>query len=321
MKKIAVAINFLNDDRRMRICSAAEAVGYDVDFYRENGIPEDKLSEYEIVYGTPGVKNLKRMTSLKWFCSSFAGVDKLTDEAYYPSPDVILSNSAGAYGITISEHIVMVLIMLMRNMPEYIVSSAAHKWNVPMPMRSITGSDITVLGTGNLGMCFAEKAKAMGARHIIGIRRSPGNAGGAFDETYTLDALDSILPNSHILVSTLPSTEETRGLLSRERLALLPSDVLIVNVGRGDLIDQMALAEMLQSGTISGAALDVTCPEPLPENHPLWSAPNTIITPHVSGNMSLPITCDINVDLFCSDLKRFASGMAPERLVDRKTGY
>ena len=110
-------------------------------------------------------------------------------------------------------------------------------------------------------------------------------------------------------------------ILSRERIALLKEDAFVVNVGRGIAIDQEALVEALQTGKIRGAALDVMVPEPLPEDHPLYTCPNTIITPHMSGNMALGLTCDIDVDMFCRDLAHYAKGEMPENLVDRKIGY
>ena len=102
---------------------------------------------------------------------------------------------------------------------------------------------------------------------------------------------------------------------------MLPERAYVVNVGRGSAIDQEALAEALREGRLAGAALDVVTPEPLPADHPLWDCPNTIITPHVSGNMSLGLTCDIDVDMFCADLGRYAAGEPLRNLVDRRRGY
>ena len=109
--------------------------------------------------------------------------------------------------------------------------------------------------------------------------------------------------------------------LSRERIALLPSDAIVINVGRGTAIDQPALVEALNSGAIAGAALDVMVPEPLPQNDPLWDAKNLVLTPHTSGNLTLGHTCDSNVDMFCEDLANYAAGRPLRHLVDRSRGY
>ena len=133
--------------------------------------------------------------------------------------------------------------------------------------------------------------------------------------------LDSVLPTADALVMALPSTPETVGILSRERISLLPEHAYVVNVGRGSAIDQQALDDALRAGKLAGAALDVMTPEPLPTDDPLWDCPNIIITPHVSGNMSLGLTCDIDVDMFCGDLERYAAGRPLHNLVDRIRGY
>ena len=118
----------------------------------------------------------------------------------------------------------------------------------------------------------------------------------------------------------LPGTAETVHILNRDRIALLPSDAYVINVGRGTAIEQEPLIEALNSGRLAGAALDVMDPEPLPKDHPLWEAKNLILTPHVSGNMTLGYTCDRNVELFCADLRTYAAGRPLAGLVDRTRG-
>jgi phosphoglycerate dehydrogenase-like enzyme len=153
------------------------------------------------------------------------------------------------------------------------------------------------------------------------VRRSKKAGAPCFDAMYGMDELNTILPQTDILVMALPATAETVGVLSRERIALLPRHAVVVNVGRGSAIDQDALIDALNSESIAGAALDVMVPEPLPVDHPLWDARNILITPHVSGNMSLGITRDLDVDLFCRDLSNYAAGRPLQQLVDRKLGY
>ena len=163
--------------------------------------------------------------------------------------------------------------------------------------------------------------RAMGAREIRGVRRTKKPADPAFDGVYTHDELDGLLPDTDILVMALPSTPDTVGILSRQRIALLPETAYVVNVGRGTAIDQPALVEAPNAGRLAGAALDVFAREPIPDGDPVWEARNLLITPHISGQMSLGYTRDKNVALFCEDLENYAAGRPLARFVDRRVGY
>lgn len=321
MRKIAVLDCFMEPKHRQKVTETAEKLGFSVDYFTEDKVPADLAGDYEILYGMPEPKDLKELRNLKWFCTPAAGVDIYMGEDIFPSPQVLLSNSSGAYGITIAEHIIMVLLMLLRRMPEFQQIVRERRWVRSMPIRSICGSTITVVGTGDIGTTFARRAKAFGPAAIRGVRRSKKAADPCFDSIHTTDELDALLPDTDILLLALPSTASTAGILSRQRIALLPPQALVVNVGRGTAVDQDALMEALNSGAIAGAALDVMVPEPLPPEHPLWETRNLLLTPHISGNMSLPITCDIDVDLFCRDLAHYAAGEPLEQLVNRNLGY
>lgn len=321
MRKIAVLEDFFNAEHRRQINETAEKCGFVAEFFPRSAFPYGHEKDYEIFYGLPTVELLKKAENLKWFCCSFAGVDKYLPDEVYPNPDVILTNSSGAYGTTISEHMIMVTLMLLRHMPTFTESVRKHEWHEAIPMRSICGSTITVLGAGDIGTNFARRAKAMGAKLIRGIRRTAKAGDPCYDEMYTFDRLDEILPKTEILVMALPSTPDTIGILSRERIALLPKDAIVVNVGRGTAIDQDALMDALNEERIAGAAIDVMVPEPLPADHPLWNTKNLLITPHISGNMSLGITQDLDVAMFCEDLENYAAGRPLKRYVNRKIGY
>ena len=162
----------------------------------------------------------------------------------------------------------------------------------------------------------------MGAEKIIGLSRSgKAREAGIFDETSPISQLDRLLSDTELLVMALPNTPETVNILNRERIARLPKEAIVINVGRGSALDQAALAEALNTDRIAGAALDVVDPEPLPENDPLWDTKHLILTPHISGNLTLGYTCDRNVELFCEDLANYAAGRPLSHLVDRKRGY
>ncbi len=322
MRHIAVFDHFLNQNHRDQIVKTAADLGFAVTYCTAvDQLPEAERAKYEVLYGNPAPEILRLFPNLKWVCLSSAGVDKYVDDAIYPSSDVVLSNSTGSYGVTMSEHVLMVALMLLRQMPTFQEAARQHVWHRMMPTRSIFGSRVTMLGTGDIGTAVARRMKALGAASVTGVRRTAKPADPAFDRVITFRELTEVLPETDILVSALPHTQETAGVLNRERISLLPQDAILINVGRGTVLDQEALLDALRSGRLAGAALDVMVPEPLPADHPLWTAPNLIITPHISGNMSLDYTCDVDVDFFCEDLVRFAHGLPLLRAVDRKRGY
>ena len=321
MKKIAVVEKFFEPHHQRQIEAVAGKYGYTVDYYLDGVLPQARAGEYEIVYGMPGRNDLKGMTQLKWFCASFAGVDRYVDEALYPHEGVLLTNSSGAYGVTISEHIMMVTLMLQRRMLDYAQIVRDRGWTNDLPVRSIQGSRLTLLGTGDIGTTFAQRAKALCPASVTGVNRSGRVPDPVYDRVMPMAELDRVLPETDILVMSLPSTPETVGILSRERLALLPESAILVNVGRGSAIDQDALMDALNAGRLAGAALDVMTPEPLPADHPLWTTKNLLITPHVAGNMTLGYTCNKTVSMFCDDLENYAEGRPLKHLVDLKRGY
>ncbi len=320
MRKLAVCVTFMNEKYRRQIDAAAEAAGFMVHYYDTQAALTPHIGDYEVLFGHPVPALLRQASQLKWLCSDYAGVEKYLDDAVWPRPDCLLSNASGAYGPTISEHILMVLLMLLRRMPEYQADLCQRQWTFHTPIRSIIGSHVVMLGTGDIGSHTARRLKALGAS-VTGVCRSGRSKEPAFDRVVPIQELDSVLPSADALVMALPSTPETEGVLSRERIALLPERAYVVNVGRGSAIDQNALVEALMQRKLAGAALDVMTPEPLPADDPLWDCPNTIITPRVSGNMSLGLTCDIDVDMFCADLARYAAGEPLANLVDRTRGY
>ena len=321
-KQIGVVIDFLNDEFEKQINDAARRNGYSVRYFPSSAAAVGNVDECEILYGHCSQKVLRSAKSLRWYCCCWAGVDRLCDESLYQNPDCLLSNSSGAYGTTISEHLIMVCLMLLRRQLEYTEVIRTGGWRVlPGGIRSLHGARITVLGTGDIGTEFARRAQAFHPARIAGVRRTEKPGDPAFTELHTLSGLDALLPETDLLVMALPSTAETVGLLSRERMALLPKSAYLVNVGRGDAIDQDALIEALNAGRLAGAALDVVVPEPLDASHPLRSAANLLLTPHVAGNMTLGYTCERSVQMFCEDLDNYASGRPLVHLVDRKKGY
>ena len=321
-RNICIYQEFLTDAHKAQIQKTAEEAGFVPHFFTLDQFEEAKacVQDCEVLYAHSPKLLRAAPATLKWYCCSFAGVDPYCkDPTIFANPDCVLTNS-NVYGVTIAEHVVMVTLMLLRRMPEYEEIVRNRSWSNQLPIRSIRDNEFTILGTGNIGVNVAERVRGMGAAKVIGLSRS-GKPHPAFDEVHPIADLDKVLPDTKILVMALPGTAETIHILDRVRIALLPKDAYVINVGRGTAVEQEPLIEALNSGRIAGAALDVMDPEPLPADHPLWSAKNLILTPHVSGNMTLGYTCDTNVAMFCEDLKNYAAGKPLNGFVDRVKGY
>ena len=314
---LAVMIPELTEGQRERIRTAGARHGLEVRFAAS---PEDSaLREAEILFGHLP-QAAKESTALKWICTPYAGVDQFLLPGAFANPEAVLSNSSGAYGVTISEHTVMVLLEILRRDPEYRGIVARHEWKRGLAVRAIRGSRITLLGTGDIGQETAKRLRAFSPAGLTGVNRSGANPDGLFDRILTKEDWETVLPETDVLIMSLPGTKEAYHMAGRKQLALLPDGAVIINVGRGTVIDQEALAEELRKGRLF-AGLDVFEQEPLGPEDPVWELPNLLITPHTAGNMTLPHTVERITELFLEDLERWCAGKLPERLVDRDRGY
>jgi len=256
--------------------------GFDCDIkHTKDSVQEDYL-DAEVIIGQPYPKYLKKAQKLKWVQLTSAGADHVADVSLYATDDVILTNASGVYGKPIAEHVFAMILAFSRNLMQYERNRQNCRWEPVLPMRDFYGSTLCVVGLGDIGKEVAIRGKAFGAR-VIAVKRTAGDCPPYVDELYRTDEIDRVLPKADYLVLALPNTPETKGILSEERIAKIKPGAFIVNVGRGAAICQEALVCALQEGRIAGAGLDVTDPEPLPADNPLWKMPNVIITSHTSG--------------------------------------
>jgi len=310
MRKIAITHGYEDKDRIAKI--AAAAPGFELVFGED-------VSDCEVVFGHLNPEQVKSTSKLKWLHAQSAGVDHYLLPEYALPESVILTNSAGMHGISIAEHLLAFTLMLMRRMHSYVYQQPTHKWEYLGNVQSVYQSIITVVGLGGIGSQYAMRCKALGAI-VRGVARNPKEC-EYVDEMYTTNQLDEAIKDADVVALILPNTAETAGLFSRERMLKMKKGSFILNAGRGSAIDQDAMIELLESGHLGGAGLDVTSPEPLPTDSKLWDLPNVILTPHISGGGSLAITTEMIFDRFIGYLQDYVEGKPFEKVVDKKAGY
>ena len=317
-RKMAVVLQELTEAQKKRIREAAESRGFEIRFLDSPGEDLPYLNGAEVLFGhLPQVA--KTASGLKWICTPFAGVDQFLAEDAFANPEAMLTNSSGAYGVTISEHTVMMLLDILRRQPDYRRLVAAHEWRRDLAVRSIKGSRIMLLGTGDIGQETAKRLRAFSPASLTGVNRSGRDPGG-FDRILTGVNWETALPETDVLIISLPGTKEAFHMAGAKQLALLPDGAVVINVGRGSVIDQEALFRELRNGRLF-AGLDVFEKEPLGKDDPAWETPNLLITPHTAGNMTLPHTVEKTVEQFLEDLDNYCAGRPLKHLVDRRKGY
>lgn len=321
MRKAYAVFRYLSEENKRHMTEVAAECGFSMDCFATDEEAAGKVSDAEVIYCN-NANLLGDMTQLKWVHSASAGVGHFIESGLFDSGDIKLTNSSGSYGLVISEYVIMATLMLMKRIPEYEEVIRQRGWIQSLPIRSIAGSSIAIIGTGNIGTNAAKRYKALGADRVIGFSRSGRTAEG-FDEVYKIAQYEEVMgcESFDVLLLCIPGTPESEGLLNKERLALLSDKTFVINVGRGMVIDQDALIDALNEGVIAGAAIDVVYPEPLPKDSRLWTAKNLILTPHISGDMGLPYTVDQTVEIFCDNLRRYSCGEKLTHLVDISTGY
>lgn len=285
--------------------------------YCDNKVAPDILEDADIILGNPNPSLLSYCKKLKLLQLVSAGTNGYPENL--PN-GAILANATGGYGLAISEHLLASLLYFMKKLNKYHDNQKQHLWHDEGVVTSVLGSTVLVIGLGDIGGEFAKRVKALGA-HTIGVKRTGTDKPDYIDELYYTNDIEKLLPKADVVALCLPSTSETDGLMSQEYINLMKNGSILLNVGRGSAIDQTALSNALKSGHLRGASIDVTTPEPLPEDHFLWDTPNLLITPHVSGSNHLEETFNRILELALHNIDAVYSGGALKSEVDLSTGY
>ncbi len=301
------------------ILPAIAMEGYEM---RHIEAPTDtELAWAEVIVGFPPVSRLHAAKKLKWVQIPWSGADGYADHPDFPG-HLLLTNATGAFGRPIAEYVLSGVLTLMRRFPLYRDCQRLQLWQRQGDELSPSGKRLLIFGAGDIGTHTARLFRMFDC-HITGVRRVERPCPAEFDAMVTLDQAEAYLPQADIVVCAMPNTPLTRGYLDRRRLSLLKPTAILVNVGRGSFLDSDALAELLAQQKLFGAVLDVTEPEPLPKEHPLWGCANALITPHISGQtfQGLAHKEEYFLAVCRENLQRYRMGQPLRNRVDLATGY
>ncbi len=290
---------------------------------RMQTISGEKLDEYlpqaEVLFGYTPPKNLvSRAPNLKWFQTMLAGVDHFLDDELRKSP-IVITNVSGLHASPVAEFAITFMLMFAKQAYSCFLNKQQKKWErfIAMLLRSKT---VGIIGLGSIGREVARLSKVLGMK-VIASRRTAKTGGRAqyVDTLVPPDHLDMLLSNSDFVILTLPHTPETHQMIGERELRNMKLTAYLINVGRGETVDEDALVKALEQNWIAGAGLDVFSQEPLPIDSKLWELPNVIIGPHASGRLD---NYDfLTTEFFCENLKRYIAGRRLRNIVNKKRGY
>ena len=283
------------------------------------------LPDAEVLFGYWGgaIRHLVRADdpppALRWVQLSSAGADRV-DAALISEAGLTFTTARGLHAVPIAEFALTYMLMFVKGWPQLWRSQLAGVYDRTVVPGNLEGKTVGIVGMGAIGTELARRAKALGCR-VLGVRRSFTARGpdAVADEAVPPADLDYLLAESDFVVIAAPLTEETRGLIGAAQLQTMGPRSYLLNIARGELVDEAALIEALRAGTIAGAALDVFEREPLARSSPLWDLDNVILTPHVTGGVE-----DYNARataIFCANLARYVRGEPLENVVDPARGY
>jgi phosphoglycerate dehydrogenase-like enzyme len=282
----------------------------------------DRIDDAEVVFGARlRPEHLAAAPRLRWVHSHAAGVGMMLFPEMVASP-IVITNSRGVASVPIAEHVIAITLAVLRNLPLAWRHQAERAWGQNAffyegAPRTLHGARVLVVGLGSIGAATAKLAAAFGAE-IVGLRRNPGAPPAGVTAVLPPSALHGELPKADVVVIAAPQTSETVHLVGARELAMMKDDAVLVNVSRGKLVDETALAAELDKGRLR-AALDVFEHEPLDPESPLWHSPRVFVTPHVAGLFDgyWPAV----VGIFSDNLRRYASGQPLVNVVDKHAGY
>ena len=277
-----------------------------------------ELADAHIIFGGCSKEEFQAARQLRWVQYPAAGVEEMLFPDFVESP-VVLTNMQRMYSPTISETAIGLLITLTRRLNDYTLQTRERKWNELEGLREISGLTMGIVGMGGIGTDTAYRAHYGFHMRILATDPKPLPKPAFVAELHSPEWLPKMVPQVDVLLSAAPHTPLTHHMFNDEIFRLMKPSAYFINVSRGWLVDSSALVSALKERRIAGAALDATEPEPLPPDHPLWTAGNIIITSHSSA-VSAGST-EKSLDLFCENARRYTNGLPLLNVVDKKRGY
>lgn len=271
-----------------------------------------------IIYGDFSPEDFAAAKQLRWIQYPAAGVEHVLWPEVVESP-VVLTNMQRMYSPTISETVIGFLLTLTRGLNRYALETRERRWNPQEGLKEISGMTMGLVGCGGIGGDTAYRAHYGFHMKVLAVDPKPLPKPAFVAELHSLDWLPQMLPQVDVLVCAAPHTTASEGMLNESVFHALKPSAYFINVSRGKVVHTPSLVRALQEGWIAGAGLDVTDPEPLPSDHPLWTAGNVIITAHSSAHSEgSNRRCE---ELFCENVRRYVAGLPLLNVVDKKRGY
>lgn len=309
----------IGPDWKDRVDAAARKTGVDVEWLIYDNDHRGPFPGVEVILRSWRVSDfgqiLDNCPDLKWMHTPSAGVNSIVDVT--GPRGLRLTESGRAYRICIGEFVIAQMYFVAKRLGPLWEKHQQRRWDGE-PMRDLTGATVGIVGLGPIGLGVAERALGVGMR-VIGCRRS-GAPIENVTEVVTPDKLPRLMHESDYIVIACPLTEQTRGMIDAKALAGAKDTAWLLNIARGAIVDTDALMDALNKGRLGGACLDVTDPEPLPEDHPLWRCPNVFITPHTSSG-DAESSRRIIAECFVENLRRWQAGEPLRDEVDYDRGY
>ncbi len=311
MKNVLVTV-YLQEHSRKEI---EQIGGYTFRFKDEKNVTDEDLAWAQVIVGDPSLKDVEKAGSLEWIQTDSAGVNSYRGL----SEHITLSNAYGAYGNGIGEFMTACVLCADKKLGRYARIQKERQWKGLGFGKGVPNMKVLSVGAGSIGRQFMIRMHALGAR-CYGVTRTQHETPDYAEGMYTLDHLDELLPEMDVVGISLPETEQTIHMFDRQRLEKTKPGSILINVGRGSAIVTNDLLQMVRKHHFSAVFLDVTDPEPLPKNDPLWTEEDVYITPHISGHYINPENYENVLSVIKENLRRYAEAKPLLHVVNKESG-